>query len=49
MSTLSNNVVEAEVLSPEARSLKDKCISEVGIVLAQVCARIAAEETAVAA
>lgn len=49
MSTLSNNVAAAEVLSPEAQSLKDKCINEVGIVLAEVCARIASEETAVAA
>ncbi|MGQ3382943.1 hypothetical protein [Glutamicibacter sp. TV12E] len=49
MSTLSNNAGEAEALSPQAQALKDKCINQVGIVLAEACARIAAEETAVAA
>ncbi|TDU27066.1 hypothetical protein [Arthrobacter sp. JUb115] len=49
MSTLSNNAGAAEVLSPKARAIKDRCINEVGIVLAEVCARIAAEETTVAA
>lgn len=49
MSSVSKHAGEAEALSPKAQAIKDKCISEVGIVLAEISARIAGEDAVAAA
>lgn len=49
MSSVSKHAGEAEALSPKAQAIMNKCISEVGVVLVEISARIAAEDAVVAA